>query len=91
MMVLGPTMIMLVFFAAFILFIKFLTIDLKEVRVIREEQLYNRDLENRNVESQKDLVVRDNRGPVVRDYRSQPANTDRTAEEEGLDRDSGIV
>jgi hypothetical protein len=81
MMVLGPTMIVLLFIVAFILWIKFLSNN-KTVKVIREEQLYNRNNETRN----DTLIVVDQRAAVKRNETRL-----REQDEEELDRDYGIV
>jgi hypothetical protein len=75
----GPIVVILLFYLSFVLWLKFLTKG-KEIKVIREEQLYNRS-EN------KPQARNDQRDPVKREERS--SLPDREEEEE--DRDYGIV
>jgi len=95
MLALGPTMIVLLFFVAFILWIKFMTKDSHEIRVIKEEQLYNRYLEElkerRQIETKTEYPQRD---PVSKEHRYVTRSTDSTHTINNSDdtrRDSGIV
>jgi hypothetical protein len=70
MLIVGPSLIILLFIVAFVLWIKFVSeLDDKTIKVIREEQLYNRE---------KD-VKKDQRKPVKREEK-----TEKEKEEEEL-------
>lgn len=55
MLVLGPTLVYVFCAILFIVFVKFITVKDKTIRVIREEQLYNREKE----ESERKFRERD--------------------------------
>lgn len=94
MLIIGPTFVLLMFFAAFILWIKFMTQG-HEIRVIKEEQLYNRYLEElREKRDPQTKVEYPQRDPVEKETRyisrsSGPTHTSNDTEE--TRRDSGIV
>jgi hypothetical protein len=94
MLIVGPTFIMLMFFAAFILWIKFMTQG-HEIRVVKEEQLYNRYLEElklkREAHTKPEFPQRD---PVEKETRYIQRSTEPThtsTDTEDTRRDSGIV
>lgn len=96
MLIIGPTMVFVVFCLGVVLFVKFFTANHHDPVVIREEQLYNREQEEYNEKlpaervnnlPQREPVVREDRYP--RRGNKSVIITDKSDREE--ERDSGIV
>lgn len=83
MLTIGPSIIILLLILGFVLWIKFIKNDKQSVKVIKEEQLYNRD-----EEKQKEILAKKaQRDSVRREERSEI----RIEKKEEEDRDYGIV
>jgi hypothetical protein len=75
-MIIGPTMIIIFFVVAFILWLKFISFD-KPVKVIREEQLYNRYKEQKN----NSVIIVDQRKPIKRQEINPKHNIEKETED----------